>query len=247
MTSKYVPSVGRHWTAGRHWTVIPFPWKLTELVSITAMLQGVCDLDRSLKVSVPDLKNVLNVPQPSTFFFCLDDNFQTKKCVALRRSFNWKLISPNMPKDTQKHLFDLCLSHIFTALAVKIWGNLSKVSVSSHKISLCSKSPHFDGTTLNNFGCIYLTEKRMRNEAVVFTFGKEGLWWFKFVILEPMWLRESILCRKNIENCSMSPHLTVPKDQQLKLIVVIIKQHRRHQKLFKNLLGNHQNCQNLHH
>ena len=33
---------------------IPFPWKLTAwIVSITAILQGVCDLDQSLEVSVP--------------------------------------------------------------------------------------------------------------------------------------------------------------------------------------------------
>ena len=94
MTSKSTPSLNEAITsrtvtwgnieqAGRHWTVIPFPWKLTELVSITAMSQGVCDLDRSLKVSVPDPQNFLNVPRPSTFFFCLDDNFQTKKFDAL--------------------------------------------------------------------------------------------------------------------------------------------------------------------
>ena len=33
-----------------------------------------------------------------------------------------------------------------------------EVSSSSHKMFLCSKSPYFDGATLNNFGRIYLAE-----------------------------------------------------------------------------------------
>ena len=122
---------------------------------------------------------------PSTFFFCLDNNFQMKKFDALRRSFGWKLISPNISKDNQKHLFDLCLSQIFTE---NTYLRKFKVSVCSHKISPCSKSPHFDGATLNNFGCIYLTEMHAHYEPVVSAFRKErlcGVWWFKFVILKP--------------------------------------------------------------
>ena len=32
--------------------------------------------------------------------FCLNDSFQTKKFDAVRQSFNWNLISPNMSGDT---------------------------------------------------------------------------------------------------------------------------------------------------
>ena len=86
--------VGRHWTAGQHCTVITF--------SITAMLQVVCVLDRSLKVSAPHSRKFLNVP--TTFellFYCQNNNFQTKKTDVLRRSFDWKLISPNVFRDVQ--------------------------------------------------------------------------------------------------------------------------------------------------
>ena len=53
-------------------------------------------------------------------FFCLNYSFQMKKIDALKRSFDRNLISPNMSRDTQKHLFDLCMSQIFTLLAGKI-------------------------------------------------------------------------------------------------------------------------------
>ena len=111
-------------------------------------------LDRSLKVFGLDHQNFLNVPRPSTFFFCLNNNFQTKKFDALRRSFDWKLISPIMSKDTLRNIFSfyLRMSQIFSYCSVG--KDLRKF----HKISLCSKSPYFDRATLNKFSCIYLTE-----------------------------------------------------------------------------------------
>ena len=39
--------------------------------------------------------------------------------------------------------------------------------------------------TLNNFGCVCLRQKCMHNEPVVFSFRKERLQWFEFVILDP--------------------------------------------------------------
>ena len=128
------------------------------LVSITAMLQVACVLDRSLKVSTPHSRNFLNVP--TTFellFYCLNNNFQTKKIGVLRRSFDRKLISPNVSRDVQKSLFDLCImSQIDTVLAGGIW-----ISFSSQKTSLCVQSRPIlmqDEATLNNFVCVYLTE-----------------------------------------------------------------------------------------
>ena len=94
------------------------------IVSITAMSQGVCYLDWSLKVSCPHPPTFLNAPTTFDLLICLNDNFQTRKFDALRRSFDRKLISPNMPRDTQKHLFGLCFLQIFTVLVGKIWGKL---------------------------------------------------------------------------------------------------------------------------
>ena len=50
----------------------------------------------------------------------------------------------------------------------------------------------------------------MHNEAVVFASGKEKLQWFKFVMLKPYDQRNQFYLEKNIENCSMPPHLTIP-------------------------------------
>ena len=77
--------------------------------------------------------------------------------VVLRQSFDRKLISPNVFRDVQKPLFDLCISKFVTILAEEIW-----ISFSNHKISLCSESPDFDGATFNNIGCVYLTEMHVQ-------------------------------------------------------------------------------------
>ena len=88
---------------------IPFPWKLTAwIVSITAILQGVCDLDQSLEVSVPlpsHPPNFLNVPTTFDHLFLpkhYTTVFKWKKMMLykLRRSFDQKLISPNLSSNT---------------------------------------------------------------------------------------------------------------------------------------------------
>ena len=124
LIKQVVPSSRATLNSGATLNSYAFSMKTHGIAFITAMSQGVCDLDRSLKVSTPEPQSFLNVIRPSTLFFCLNNNFQTKKFDALRRSFDWKLISLNISKDTQKHLFDLCMSHIFTVLSLKIWGNL---------------------------------------------------------------------------------------------------------------------------
>ena len=71
------------------------------------MLQGVCFLNQSLKVSAPQpapTPNFLNAPMTFDLLFLLK-NFQTNKFDALRGSFDQKLISPNVSTDMQKLLF----------------------------------------------------------------------------------------------------------------------------------------------
>ena len=47
----------------------------------TAMSQDVCDFYWSLQVSVLETQNFINVPPPLTFFFCLNNNLQTKNLM----------------------------------------------------------------------------------------------------------------------------------------------------------------------
>ena len=108
-------------------------------------------------------------PWPSIFF-------KQKKIDVVRQSFNWKLISSSMSRDTTKHQFHLCMSQIFTVLVGKFWGNLRWVFLATK--SLCLKSPHFDGVTLNNFGCVYLKETHVQWSSCFHIQKREAvLWW----------------------------------------------------------------------
>ena len=146
-------------------------------------------------------------PWPLTFFFWPDWQLSNRKIWlvddVLRWSFDRKLISPNVFRDVQKPLFDLFISQFVTVLAGQIW-----ISFSSHKISLCSKSPHFNGATLNKFGCVYLTETHAQWSSHFCIWKREAVV-VKVCNIGAMWSRQSMLFRKNIENCSMPPHLTV--------------------------------------
>ena len=86
------------------------------------MSQVVCVLDRPLKVSGPNSKNFLNVPM--TFDLLPKQQFSNKNIclvdVVLRRSFDQKLISPNVFKDVQKPLSDLCMLQFVTVLTGEI-------------------------------------------------------------------------------------------------------------------------------
>ena len=68
--------------------------------------------------------------------------------------------------DMQRHLFDLCMSQIVTVLTEEIRIN--------YKIPFCSKLPHIDGATLNNFGCVYLTETQCAMNQLFLRFEKRG-------------------------------------------------------------------------
>ena len=75
---------------------------------ITAILQGVCFLNQSLKVSAPQpapTPDFLNAPMTVDLLFLIK-NFQTKKFDALRGSFDEKLLSRSMSRDMQKAQFD---------------------------------------------------------------------------------------------------------------------------------------------
>ena len=58
------------------------------------------------------------------------------------------------------------------------WTQLGKFQAgfSSHRISFCLKSPHFDGATLNNFGCVYLTEAHVQWSSCHSSYGWK--WYF---------------------------------------------------------------------
>ena len=57
-------------------------------------------------------------------------------------------------------VFDLCMSQT-DERSLLLWWEKFEVTFSSHKISHCSKLLHFDGATLNNFSCVYLTHTEM--------------------------------------------------------------------------------------
>ena len=59
-------------------------------------------------------------PWPLTFIFSLNGKVQMKQFDVQRQSFNWKSFSPNVSKNVQKHLFDLCMSQIVTILVRQI-------------------------------------------------------------------------------------------------------------------------------
>ena len=77
---------------------------------------------KSGQVADAKLSKCLHDLQPSFF---RNNSFHMKKIDSLRQSLDWKLTSSNMSRNTQKHLFGLCMSQILTVLVGKIWGNLS--------------------------------------------------------------------------------------------------------------------------
>ena len=111
----FVPSSGMtlnsRVTLNSHTSSMEIHW----LMSITAISQGVCVLDQSLKVSAlpPHYPNFLNMPtRLSNYFFCLNNNFQMKKFDVLRKSFNWKLFSTNVSRgDVHRNHCLVCACH----------------------------------------------------------------------------------------------------------------------------------------
>ena len=127
------------------------------LVSITAMLQGVCVLDWSLKVSAPHPKKCLNVPMTFDHIFLPKQQFSNEKTWCFEMKL-WSKVNFSQYVQlyteivtvivTDCYSFAILLGQLWTTLVVFIW-------------------------------------QKQYNKAVVCTFGKERLWSFKFVVLEP--------------------------------------------------------------
>ena len=98
--------------------------------------------------------------------------------------------------------------------------NLNKVFLAT-KILFVQNHLQIDGVTLDNFGCVYLTEAHMCNEPVVFAFGKErGCSGFSLILEPYIWLRQLIVFRKNIENGSVLPHMMVREHWQKTFVTI---------------------------
>ena len=102
-----------------------------------------------------------------------------------------------MSRDTQKYLFDdLCMSHIFTVVV----GNLSEFFQFS-KVFL-------DGATLNNFGCVYLTETHAQYPI---SKSKTAICFFKWHPLQMVYVGLcTLLMKLNIS----AIFIVIPKDNR---------------------------------
>ena len=121
------------------------------------MLQVICDLDQSLKVSALHPPNFLNVSTTFNFLFLPKQMFSMEKnwCPEMKL---WLTVnfSQHVQGYSETSVWFVHVTYIYCSGGKNLRN--FEVSFSSHKISLCSKSPHFDGATLNIFGCIYLIE-----------------------------------------------------------------------------------------
>ena len=74
---------------------------------------------------------------------------------TFRRASDHPTTCPGDDMQELVFVFDLCI-------VTDRWEIVTvEVSFSSHKICCCSKLLHFDGATLNNLGCVYLTHTEM--------------------------------------------------------------------------------------
>ena len=102
----------------KHWTVIPSPFlhgkllinvysssHFTRCLFFKSVTESVCSPHLPLPPPPPP-PNFLNVTMTFNLILCFNNNFQTKKFDFLRGSLDLKLISCNITRDTQKHLFD---------------------------------------------------------------------------------------------------------------------------------------------
>ena len=149
--------MGRHWT-GPTLSEQSYLFQGNLLLSITAMSQDVCASDWSmiLKRSAPSLPYTFSKCPHNLFNLFLSKwQFSDKKVWSFETNVlidNWFL--PTCPGIRR----NICLICVRCTLLLSCPGDRFEVSFSSHKIYLCSELPHFDGVTLNNFGCVYLTE-----------------------------------------------------------------------------------------
>ena len=101
-------SSGMKLNSGATLNSLTFSMESHWLVPITAILQGVCFLNQSLKISAPQLNpNSKFSKCPDDFWpsFFFKQKFSNGKFDALRGSFDQRLISPNMSRDMLKPVF----------------------------------------------------------------------------------------------------------------------------------------------
>ena len=106
-----------------------------------SMSQNVCDFSQSLKVSVPHPPNFLNAPKTFDLLFLPKQVFKRKNLMPWDKALIESLFLPTCPGMLQNIcLICACVTDIYCSGQ----KNLRKFegSFSSHKISLCSKSPH---------------------------------------------------------------------------------------------------------
>ena len=162
--------------AGQYWTIISFPRKLT--VSITVS-QGVYVLDCGhwMKVFAPQPPSFLNVPMILDLLHLLKQQLSNEKIWCFETNSCWSKINFSLPinksRDMLKHLFDLSV-HV-TDFCCMLWREKFELSFPSHKTSLCSRLPHFDGVTLNNIGCVYLREMHAHWSSCVRIWKREAV------------------------------------------------------------------------
>ena len=92
--------------------------------------------------------------------------------------FGWKLISLKMSRICR----NICLICGYHLSLLLFWWEKFEVSFSSYKISFCLKSSHFDGATVNNFFCNYLTETYTQWNSCLHIRKREAVW-FKDLIM----------------------------------------------------------------
>ena len=103
--------------------------------------QNVCDFSQSLKVSAPHPPNFLNAPKTFDLLFLPKQVFKWKNLMPWDKALIESLFLPTCPGMLQNIcLICACVTDIYCSGQ----KNLRKFegSFSSHKISLCSKSPH---------------------------------------------------------------------------------------------------------
>ena len=120
----------------------------------TATSQDVCVSDCTLKVSVPSpTSKFLKCPHNLWPCFLPKRQFSNEKIWCLETKL-WSnvIFSQRVQGYAETSAWFLHVTDCYCSDKKN-----SKV-FSNYEIAFCSKSPHIDGATLNNFGCVCLTE-----------------------------------------------------------------------------------------
>ena len=175
--------MGRHWT-GPTLSEQSYLFQGNLLLSITAMSQDVCASDWSmiLKRSAPSPPYTFSKCPHNLFNLFLSKwQFSDKKVWSFETNVlidNWFL--PTCPGIRR----NICLICVRCRLLLSCPGDRFEVSFLATK-SIFVQSCHILMGWLWTTLVVFIWQKHMHNEAVVFPFGKQWLWGFKFVTLEP--------------------------------------------------------------